>query len=349
MIRMIAACYTRAEFGSYGPTEALNIADRIVRRAKSARQHPVDYLWANYGEGSPLAQKCYRQVFAAHGLGHGSLLCEIAKAGLDGRNVIQASEVQYRTQVARSEGRLVAQPKKFSPFTHTPWIGKLASVEIEYYGAELPDHPMRRTGTDGSLNSGGLEAKVTSADTRALASKLKAFVEAAGPRWDALCGLHVHVDCRDISRAQAVQVHDYLWRFKKFLKELTPASRHDNDYCKWTPDTGDRYRAINFQSFDEHKTIEWRMQGPMCRRDWRADARWAWRVAAWVHLCRTMTRQAVSLVQSGQDLPESPATREEFEALIGLELAQWCEHRRVVLSRSEGRASELVQSAMVAA
>jgi hypothetical protein len=79
---------------------------------------------------------------------------------------------------------------------------------------------------------------------------------ALGLRVNKSCGLHVHLDARSLSYAEVIARAKVMDKWLHALMELLPASRRDNTYCKWGVSPHDRYRAVNVQSWNAHRTIE---------------------------------------------------------------------------------------------
>jgi hypothetical protein len=73
-------------------------------------------------------------------------------------------------------------------------------------------------------------------------------------------GLHVHLDARNIpTEAEAVRVARLMDAWIFALRELVPASRRENSYCKFGVSTRDRYRAVNVIAWSNQRTIEIRL------------------------------------------------------------------------------------------
>jgi hypothetical protein len=73
-------------------------------------------------------------------------------------------------------------------------------------------------------------------------------------------GLHVHLDARNVpTEAEAVRIAKLMDAWLFALRELVPASRRDNGYCKFGVTTRDRYRAVNVVAWSNHRTIEIRL------------------------------------------------------------------------------------------
>jgi hypothetical protein len=152
------------------------------------------------------------------------------------------------------------------PYSHA------LGIEFESVGPiDRPDLIARlpmwtRCVSDGSIRAG---AGNYGHEIRALLDR-----QTAEPRLHRLCkimadaglsvnrstGLHVHLDARNIpSQTEAVRLAKVIdsWLFQ--LRELVPASRRENSYCKFGVCTRDRYRAVNVMAWDTHRTIEVRL------------------------------------------------------------------------------------------
>lgn len=73
------------------------------------------------------------------------------------------------------------------------------------------------------------------------------------------CGLHVHFDCRHMSRLQASRRASRIARVVPALRTLLPKSRLTNQYCQTVKNSfGDsnRYAFVNVHAFTKFKTLE---------------------------------------------------------------------------------------------
>lgn len=76
------------------------------------------------------------------------------------------------------------------------------------------------------------------------------------------CGLHVHLDMRNRNYGQS---YERLYTALPTLQSMVPKSRRGNTYCKINKDKkdwskgGDRYQAINPQSYRQRRTVEIRL------------------------------------------------------------------------------------------
>lgn len=201
--------------------------------------------------------------------------------------------------------------------------GKLLGVEIEYYptnhGNDEPKTPLAHLGSDGSLDNGGAEMRKltwTAADGR-LHGLLKLNLKG---KVNSKCGLHVHVDVRhlghSVSTLSPVSTYERLLEMQKHLKQLVPKSRHDNQYCLWINNCRDsrefensgRYAAINYESYQEHGTFEFRCQ---------AGTTNLVKIESWALLCQYLTNWCAR--------PEAaiPSTWTQFVAILPEPLRSW--------------------------
>jgi hypothetical protein len=243
--------------------------------------------------------------------------------------------------------------------------GTLLGIEIEHYPAgnnrALSAVSSDRTGrsltdcvSDGSLRAGGLELRrLTWAGANGRLNGILSLAPIlAGGTVDTRCGLHVHVDVRhldmpgmgrpDSAACDAGETYDRLCKLYPILKRLVPPSRHRSTYCRWrnnrheSPDfdrgrDGNRYAALNFDSYAEHGTIEWRMQGGSTNPI---------KIESWALLCQFLTRWASIRDNS------IPRNWDQFLAILPQWLASWCVLRRERLYGDLGPCSDRVLSAV---
>lgn len=110
--------------------------------------------------------------------------------------------------------------------------------------------------------------------------KLTKLIRDRGAFVNKSCGVHVHLDVRGIQKREVGVRAAKLFSAIQVLKDLVPDSRFTecpcgcspilNHYCKvekpsfgdpGDPDRGDRYRAINLESYKKFMTIEVRLGG----------------------------------------------------------------------------------------
>jgi hypothetical protein len=95
-------------------------------------------------------------------------------------------------------------------------------------------------------------------------TKIIKVIKDMGHLADHRCGAHVHFDMRN---RDVKMVYENLFKTQKFLRKFLTRNRKYNRFCQMNKaDTfdkqfslGDRYYALNVQSYSKHKTIEIRM------------------------------------------------------------------------------------------
>lgn len=133
------------------------------------------------------------------------------------------------------------------------------------------------------------------------------------------CGLHVHIDCR---RRDPDLVFTRLYRALPWLYAVVSDDRRDNSYCRRNAspdmrDQRDRYRALNGEAYDRHKTIEVRLhQGTVSAET----------IKHWVRL--------LLAVADGPDIARMPRELYPFARRLGLpaELTAWIDRRARIFS-----------------
>lgn len=219
-------------------------------------------------------------------------------------------------------------------------LGKLIGVEVEYYpkGGEsnVPAESVLCNVThDGSLDSGGREIrKLTWIDSNGRLSGLLAL-KLEG-KVNKKTGLHIHIDARHLTvengRLTAAQTYDRLFALSFALKKLVPKSRRTNSYCKWqnSRENGERYTAINFCSFAEHGTLEFRCQ---------AGSTNLLKIETWALLC--------AFLVDFSSKPENvmPRTWKAFLNILPEPFRTWCYLRAEALYGVPVRLDERTMSA----
>ena len=180
--------------------------------------------------------------------------------------------------------------------------GKLISIEMECVFDNKDTMPKQKDlGTfmvtmcdDGSIRTdadseGTAEVKVTiSHNSPMRLKKVTDKLNQSGGGVNASCGMHIHLDQRDVSYLTASKRAKRLIKALPALKLLVAPSRLGNNYCNENqPIRGDdtqyrhssnRYRMVNFlPAYDEHKTIEVRLHGGTLD---------FWKILGWVNLCQ---------------------------------------------------------------
>lgn len=95
-------------------------------------------------------------------------------------------------------------------------------------------------------------------------AKIMKVIKDLGHVADHRCGTHVHFDMRN---RDAKVVYENLFKTQKLLRKFITKGRKHNRFCQMNKaetfdkqmSLGDRYYALNVQSFSKHKTLEVRM------------------------------------------------------------------------------------------
>ena len=196
--------------------------------------------------------------------------------------------------------------------------GRAVSVEIECYGTPVATHPDTKVGSDGSLNAGGIEVRITG-ERQADKLVLPDLDCIQGCRVDTACGLHVHIDVRDLTYTQAQEVYHNLAKLQRHLKLLCPESRQNNRYCRWRKNHSgrNRYAALNFVAFLKYQTIEFRCQSGSVDPE---------KIHFWAELCWQLVQWART---NPQRAPGKTWSR--FLRLLTPDVANWAAYRRATL------------------
>lgn len=97
------------------------------------------------------------------------------------------------------------------------------------------------------------------------------------------CGLHVHLDTRDISaRKYATIARKAQLATENWLQFCVPFSRFEGSYCSvYGRNRWDRYRAVNTTARDKHNTIEFRLGSGSTNYG---------KISKWIKLCHWIVR-----------------------------------------------------------
>ena len=221
-------------------------------------------------------------------------------------------------------------------------VGKLIGVEVEYYPYSVSSLPTKLSGGlgdvayDGSLGNAGREIRRMTWASKG--KRLPAVLQLAplleGGQVDKRCGLHVHIDARHLPKpgngtpiyCDAAETYDRLIMLYPMLKKLVPPSRLRNRYCKWVPNRpghpsaatiDTRYAAINWQAYNEHGSIEFRMA---------AGSTNIVKIESWALLCQHLLNHCSQRERS------VPSTWKQFLAIMPKWMASWCAIRQLKLS-----------------
>jgi hypothetical protein len=197
--------------------------------------------------------------------------------------------------------------------------GEFVGVEIEFMMPRNISASVLKTrfvelGSDGSIDpiSGffGLEARLVY--VRGVSeNRLENYCQklaGVGAVVNKSCGLHVHLDQRNVSRATAWRRYHRLVTALEWLKFAVPSTRTSNSYCKLNregenPENYDRYMAVNWQAYAEHGTIEVRLLNGTTSAD---------KIKHWVSLCIGATRNTLETMDDMLKCNDIPAEAKEW-------------------------------------
>ena len=120
----------------------------------------------------------------------------------------------------------------------------------------------------------------------------------AGAEVNRSCGLHVHIDCRDISATAANTRAKRLREALPWLRRMVPSSRLSNNYCNGSRG---RYMPINTESYHKHSTVEVRLHSGTLDAD---------KIRNWIEVVRFIALRH----GQGRNRPTYLTTLDEFLA-----------------------------------
>jgi hypothetical protein len=180
-----------------------------------------------------------------------------------GRRVRKEEDKPVESVVARAR----KQPLTPAVFKYDRAVG----VEIECFGPQLEDESLPiwvRATSDGSISPPAgafpVEFRVLLKRSELEPRLFRLCSILKNHRVNKSCGLHVHLDARQWDRVEAEKRARRLAKWLGILSELVPLSRRENTYCKPGFSQADRYHAVNFTSYEKHRTIEVRLHSGTC-------------------------------------------------------------------------------------
>lgn len=134
------------------------------------------------------------------------------------------------------------------------WVTK--RVTVKYDGSIRP--PEEHVGREVVITAPHIEYPSV---VSAVCQKLNEI----GAKINSSCGLHIHLDCRDVPSPELLRRHNALVSQQQLMFALQPPSRRTNSFCapsrrirEWTRPRS-RYRAINRDAYGRHRTLEVRL------------------------------------------------------------------------------------------
>jgi len=190
----------------------------------------------------------------------------------------------------------------------------------ETIGQMLNDAGLSRyvcVGVDGSC---GFEVRVLLEENNFIEplTKILELLKAKGFTTDNRCGTHVHLDMRN---RDVKASYKKLFLSQTLLRKFLAANRKTNQYCRKNinsdfdseAQTGDRYRAINAQSYSKFRTLEVRMhQGTL-----NASS-----LIPWIKLLLKIVNHKGELSQAGVRTLKQASANYNIEPELFVELQQ---------------------------
>lgn len=264
----------------------------------------------------------------------------------------------YTARAEKARFKKAEHKHKLSPIATakdaSSLVGKLIGVEVEYYPQSIPkalaaDKGLTSVVHDGSIGSNGREVRRVTwvSKNNRLQGLLNIAPVFEGGTVDRRCGLHVHIDARHLPKigegtslvCDAAETYDRIVLFSKYLKKVIPRSRWNNRYCRFVSNrpgsvgfresTG-RYAAINWESYSEHGSIEFRCGSASTN---------ILKIESWALLCRFILNYC-----AGRE-NQIPRSWKGFLAILPNWLASWCALRNARLHGGVGPMNDRIASA----
>jgi len=286
-----------------------------------------------------------------------TLLADMLRNGANSPDALERILAMRRTmQRLRDEGDELHELRSYNPIERIKQsrahVGRLIGIEIEFYprntakiARSAEKCRLSYLGTDGSIGSSGKELRrITWSDSDGrLAGFLSLPIEGTVDR---RCGLHVHIDVRHLDGAfrkpgqfGPITTYERLLQLTNHIRRLVPRSRWNNQYCIWYMDNNApanncsqsagynynrRYAALNFLSYSEHGTIEFRCQAGSTNK---------LKIESWALVCQRL----VAIAADKQIV--FPVSWEQFLELFPEPLRSWCilrDHTLTVADSARG-------------
>lgn len=156
--------------------------------------------------------------------------------------------------------------------------------------------------------------------------KICTLLNSLSARVNKSCGLHVHLDARDVNSRQATLRGRRLLNALDIFAAMVPKSRRNNQYCALEMNRqkgGSRYAAVNMHAYNKFQTIEVRLHSSTT--DFQ-------KIAKWVSILFKTSRAVKMSVKK-------PSSIMEFAQKVGLNDAELSH----VLSRTEKFKNESIE------
>jgi len=115
--------------------------------------------------------------------------------------------------------------------------------------------------TDSSLSSDGIEITLLFNAERGFEplQKLCKILNDFDASVNDSCGLHVHLDHRDIDENHLSELKKHWTNYIEMLSNMVPRDRRNSTYCQLRASLTEKYSAVNLSTYKRYKTIEIRL------------------------------------------------------------------------------------------
>lgn len=148
--------------------------------------------------------------------------------------------------------------------------------------------------TDGSLSKDGVEITLLFNAARGFEplEKLCKILNDFDASVNDSCGLHVHLDHRDIDSSQLGDIGRHWKSYLEMLAAMVPSTRRTSKYCQLRAST-EKYSAVNLGTFDRYGTIEIRLHSGTTNFT---------KIKNWIEILRRIKAQSKTKIQKREVL-----------------------------------------------
>lgn len=226
-------------------------------------------------------------LYTAHAIGELFFQCVGCNESFNRNRANNRREGEYCAECAPPEPRMVhrdAQATVVSEEFEECKSYRCYGIEIEVqygYEASAANNTVFGSKVDGSLYNQGVEFDSPILQGDAGLEELANILQICndnGAEIDHKCGLHVHIDLRDLNKQELVRLFYILRKVESVTRLLVTEERNENQFCSASLtqiSTNDRngfderviahcesmqrYSAYNFLSYYDHETVEVRL------------------------------------------------------------------------------------------
>lgn len=190
---------------------------------------------------------------------------------------------------------------------------RAAGIECRDMGYNHATSPSWKIVPDGSVANGfEVVSPILSGEAGIeQVKRVAAILVAAGAEADRSCGLHVHVDARDMDIRSIVNVARRYARFESEINAFTPRARINGEYCKSMSNMAhnfdnieragihelgglNRYYAVNISAYARHGTIEFRQHSGTTSAE---------KMENWIRFCTAFVEASILPMVAGATRP----------------------------------------------